>query len=204
MNKIKTFVASLAIFLSPTIIFSQPAQPPTQKPLAKNPNQKQIKPPKPGEKTGPETPNIILIVTDDLGWGDLGSYGQKLIKTPYLDQLASEGMRFTQFYAGAPLGNASRCALLTGKHTGHSYIRGNRPASLRTVDTVIPMYLQGNAQYETIALGKWNLGGKGTPGEPFKKGFRHWLGFVDQTHATAMSSSTPTRKAKEQHILPTY
>lgn len=144
---------------------------------------KLIPPPKPGEKRGPDTPNIILIVADDLGWGDLGSYGQQLIKTPYLDQLAAEGMRFTQFYAGAPLGNASRCALLTGKHTGHTYIRGNRPASLRTIDTVIPMYLQGNAQYETIALGKWNLGSKGSPGEPFKKGFRHWLGFVDQAHA---------------------
>ena len=117
-----------------------------------------------------------------LGWGDLGSYGQQLIKTPYLDQLAAEGMRFTQFYAGAPLGNASRCALLTGKHTGHSYIRGNRPASLRTVDTVIPMYLQGNAQYETIALGKWNLGSKGTPGEPFKR-LSPLARVRDQTHA---------------------
>ena len=160
----------------PVPALGAPAQAPAQKP-------KLLPPPKPGEKRGPETPNIILIVADDLGWGDLGSYGQQLIKTPYLDQLAAGGMRFTQFYAGAPLGNASRCALLTGKHTGHSYIRGNRPASLRTIDTVIPMYLQGNAQYETIALGKWNLGSKGTPGEPFKKGFRHWLGFVDQTHA---------------------
>ena len=125
MNKFKPFVASLAIFLTPTIIFSQPLNPTSQKPLANNPAQKQIKPPKPGEKRSPETPNIILIVTDDLGWGDLGSYGQQLIKTPYLDQFAAEGMRFTQFYAGAPMGNASRCALLTGKHTGHSYIRGN-------------------------------------------------------------------------------
>ena len=160
-----------------------PVPAPGANPVAPAQKPKLLPPPKPGEKRGPDTPNIILIVADDLGWGDLGSYGQQLIKTPYLDQLAAEGMRFTQFYAGAPLGNASRCALLTGKHTGHSYIRGNRPASLRTVDTVIPMYLQGNAQYETIALGKWNLGSKGTPGEPFKKGFRHWLGFVDQTHA---------------------
>ena len=70
---------------------------------------KVILPKKPGEITKPETPNIIFIVVDDLGWGDLGSYGQKLIKTPYIDKLSSEGMRFTQFYAGAPLGNASRC-----------------------------------------------------------------------------------------------
>ena len=118
-----------------------PVPAPGANPAAPAQKPKLLPPPKPGEKRGPETPNIILIVADDLGWGDLGSYGQQLIKTPYLDQLAAGGMRFTQFYAGAPLGNASRCALLTGKHTGHSYIRGNRPASLRTIDTVIPMYL---------------------------------------------------------------
>ena len=138
---------------------------------------------RPGEQKGPTTPNIILIVADDLGWGDLGSYGQKLIKTPHLDRLAAEGMRFTQCYAGSPVGNASRAVMLTGLHSGHSYIRGNRGVPLRGADRIIPEMLRGTAQYETIALGKWNLGGKGTNGSPFKKGFNHWRGFVDQLHA---------------------
>ena len=187
MNHFLSGVLSLSILCCASIVLesssvAQPSPTPSLQPsIAKKPNT--VIPPTSGERKGPETPNIILIVIDDLGWGDLGAYGQKLIKTPYIDKLASEGMRFTQFYSGAPLGNASRCSLLTGKHTGHSYIRGNRSTSLRTIDTIIPMYLQGNARYETIALGKWNLGGKGTSGEPFKKGFRHWLGFVDQIHA---------------------
>ena len=188
MRRYNSGLLSLCIFYCATIILesssvAQPSPTPTIQP-GNNKKPRTIASQTSEEQIGPETPNIILIVIDDLGWGDLGVYGQKLIKTPYIDRLAAEGMRFTQFYSGAPLGNASRCSLLTGKHTGHSYIRGNRSSSsLRTIDTIIPMYLQGNARYETIALGKWNLGGKGTPGEPFKKGFRHWLGFVDQTHA---------------------
>tara|TARA_B100000959_G_scaffold148096_1_gene155483 strand:- start:233 stop:1768 length:1536 start_codon:yes stop_codon:yes gene_type:complete len=177
-----TLVASVwAYSLTYSPAQAQPTPTPTRPASPQQP--RAVLPPKPGEKVSPETPNIILIVVDDLGWGDLGKYGQKLIKTPWIDKLAAEGMRFTQFYAGAPLGNASRSALFTGKHTGHTYIRGNMPASLRTIDIVIPQYLLGNAQYETIAIGKWNLGTKGSPGEPKKKGFNHWFGFVDQIHA---------------------
>ena len=76
-------------------------------------------------ETASKPPNIILIMADDLGVGELGCYGQKLIKTPRIDALASEGMRFTQFYSGSPLCAPSRCALMTGKHTGHSFIRDN-------------------------------------------------------------------------------
>ena len=167
-------VSAWAYFLTFSTVQAQPTPNPTRPASPQQP--RAGLPPKPGEKVSPETPNIILIVADDLGWGDLGKYGQKLIKTPWIDKLASEGMRFTQFYAGAPLGNASRNTLFTGQHTGHTYIRGNMPASLRTVDIVIPQYLLGNAQYETIAIGKWNLGTKGSPGEPKKKGFNHWFG----------------------------
>ncbi|MDP7010150.1 MAG: arylsulfatase [Verrucomicrobiota bacterium] len=138
---------------------------------------------RPGQQKGPTTPNIIFIMADDLGWGDLGCYGQKLIKTPHLNRLAAEGMRFTQCYAGSPMGDASRAVMLTGMHSGHSYIRGNRGIPLRGADLIIPMYLRGTRKYETIALGKWNLGGKGTRGAPFEKGFNHWIGFVDQIHA---------------------
>src|SRR5262245_25593126 len=71
-------------------------------------------------------PNIVFILADDLGYGDLGSYGQTKIKTPHLDRLAAEGMRFTQFYAGSPVCAPSRCVLMTGKHGGHAFIRDNR------------------------------------------------------------------------------
>ena len=134
------------------------------------------------KRKGPSSPNIILIMADDLGWGELGSYGQPVIKTPYLDRMAAEGMRFTQAYAGSSIGDASRGSLFTGKHTGHAYIRGNRRVPLRAIDITIPQILMA-ANYETIALGKWNLGEKGTTGEPFRKGFRHWAGFADQLHA---------------------
>ena len=167
--------------------FSQPAkaQPTTTGPIA-SPNP--AKPAaeqglRPGQHKPPATPNIIFIIADDLGWGDLGSYGQNLIKTPNLDRLAADGMRFTQCYAGSPTGDASRAALMTGLHTGHGYIRGNGGLPLRGSDVIIPMYLRGTRKYETIALGKWNLGSKGTKGAPFEKGFNQWMGFVNQTHA---------------------
>ncbi len=170
-----------ACFLTFLTIQAQPTPTPARPSPPSQP--RAVLPPNPGERISPETPNIILIVADDLGWGDLGKYGQKLIKTPYIDKLASEGMRFTQFYAGSPIGNASRSVLFTGQHTGHTYIRGNEPASLRTIDTIIPRYLVGNARYKTIALGKWNLGNPGSPGEPRKMHFHQWMGFVDQSHA---------------------
>ena len=91
--------------------------------------------------------------------------------------------RFSQCYAGSPVGNASRASLMTGLHCGHAYIRGTRSVPLRGADHIIPMYLRGTRKYQTIALGKWNLGGKGTKGAPFEKGFNQWMGFVDQTHA---------------------
>ena len=74
----------------------------------------------------PDLPNIVIVLADDLGYGDLGSYGQTKIKTPHLDRLAAEGMRFTQFYSGSPVCAPSRCVLMTGKHGGHAYIRDNR------------------------------------------------------------------------------
>ena len=131
---------------------------------------------------GPRTPNIILIITDDLGYGDLGAYGQKLIKTPNLDRLAAEGLRFTDAYAGAPLDSASRAALMTGQHSGHCFIRGDLDVPLRSTDITVGQVLR-TAAYKTIAIGKWGMGLENSTGEPFKKGFEHWVGFVDQAHA---------------------
>ncbi|HUR56216.1 MAG TPA: arylsulfatase, partial [Opitutaceae bacterium] len=130
------------------------------------------------------TPNIIFILADDLGYGDLGSYGQKLIRTPRLDRMAREGMRFTQAYAGAPVCAPSRCVLLTGKHTGHSRIRANSDRSLLAEDATMTEALK-SAGYATGVFGKWGLGLEGSPGAPWRKGVDEFLGYLDQTHAHA-------------------
>lgn len=127
-------------------------------------------------------PNIIFILADDLGYGDLGCYGQTKIQTPNIDRLAAEGMRFTQCYAGSTVCAPSRCCLMTGLHTGHGWIRGNAQVPLRPDDTTVAEVLK-RAGYRTAATGKWGLGLEGTTGEPNKKGFDDWFGYLDQTHA---------------------
>ncbi len=134
-------------------------------------------------------PNIILILADDLGYGDLGCYGQKLIQTPHLDALAAEGMRFTQFYAGSTVCAPSRCVLMTGLHTGHCTVRGNagdgNPAAqtLRPDDVTVAEVLK-KAGYATGLIGKWGLGDEpeGT-GHPNKQGFDYFFGYLNQQHA---------------------
>jgi len=134
--------------------------------------------------TGPTTskPNIIFILADDLGYGDLGCYGQTKIKTPSLDKLASEGMRFTDFYAGSTVCAPSRCALMTGLHTGHAWIRGNGHQALRAGDVTVAELLK-QAGYHTGLIGKWGLGNENTSGVPQRKGFDEFAGYLDQVHA---------------------
>lgn len=129
-------------------------------------------------------PNIILIVADDLGYGDLGCYGQKKIQTPNIDRLASEGMRFTQFYAGSSVCAPSRCSLMTGMHNGHNRIRDNLPNNiwLRPDDITLAEVLK-QAGYKTGGIGKWALGNPGTWGMPNCQGFDYWYGHLDQNHA---------------------
>ncbi|MEO2045719.1 MAG: arylsulfatase [Pirellulales bacterium] len=147
-----------------------------------------------------QKPNIILIVADDLGYGELGCYGQKIIRTPNIDRLATEGLRFTQFYSGAPVCAPARCILMTGKHSGHAVTRNNGvPKELKhlkakfgwefpgqnplPVDAVtFPKLLQA-AGYATAAAGKWGLGHFGTSGEPNLQGFDLFYGYNDQRHA---------------------
>src|SRR5688572_19696914 len=106
-------------------------------------------------------PNIIFILADDLGYGDLGCYGQKKIKTPNLDRMAAEGMRFTQCYAGTTVCAPSRSSLLTGQHTGHTRIRGNQAYPLKAEDiTVAEVLKQGG--FKTGVFGKWAMGLRGT------------------------------------------
>ncbi len=132
---------------------------------------------------GPPTkPNIILILADDLGYGDLGSYGQKRIATPNLDRLATSGTRFTQCYAGSTVCAPSRCCLMTGKHTGHARVRGNAKVPLQAQDVTLAEVLK-SAGYATGLFGKWGLGEVDSTGSPKRQGFDEFFGYTDQTHA---------------------
>src|SRR5262245_32550492 len=130
----------------------------------------------------PDRPNIVLIQADDLGYGDLSVYGQSRFQTPSLDRLAREGMRFTQYYAGSTVCAPSRNSLMTGQHTGHTWIRGNQKLALRPDDVTVASILR-EAGYRTALAGKWGLGNAGTTGEPNKQGFDYSFGFLDQEHA---------------------
>ncbi len=127
-------------------------------------------------------PNIVFILTDDLGYGDLGCYGQTKIKTPSLDRMAAEGMRFTQFYTGSTVCAPSRCVLMTGLNTGHCYIRGNALLALRPQDVTVAEMLHG-AGYATALIGKWGLGEAGSSGVPTRQGFDYFFGYLNQLHA---------------------
>lgn len=130
----------------------------------------------------PRRPNIIFFMADDLGYGDLGCYGQQRIATPNLDRMAAEGMRFTQCYAGSTVCAPSRCVLMTGLHTGRCRIRGNRDVPLRPEDATVAEALKA-VGYRTGIIGKWGLGEAGTEGVPTRKGFDEWFGYLNQRHA---------------------
>ena len=135
-----------------------------------------------------ERPNIVLIMADDLGYSELGSYGQKLIQTPHLDQLARQGMKFTRNYAGNAVCAPSRCVLMTGKHPGHAWVRNNsevKPEGQRPIpesEVTIAEILQ-SAGYVTGAFGKWGLGNPGSVGDPNNQGFDRFFGYNCQRHA---------------------
>lgn len=133
-------------------------------------------------------PNIIYILADDLGYGDLSWYGQQKFATPNIDKLANEGITFTDHYAGSTVCAPSRCSLMTGLHTGHCTIRGNWSAEngervpLKPDDITVAEVLK-QAGYQTGVIGKWGLGEDGTSGTPNRKGFDHWFGYLNQHHA---------------------
>lgn len=128
------------------------------------------------------TPNIVFILADDLGYGDLGCYGQTLIQTPRLDRMAAEGMRFTDCYAGTTVCAPSRCCLMTGLHTGHSRVRGNALVPLEPADVTVAEVLK-QAGYSTGLVGKWGLGEAETTGIPTRQGFDYHFGYLNQCHA---------------------
>lgn len=133
-------------------------------------------------------PNIIYIMTDDLGYGDLGCYGQQMIETPNIDQLAREGMRFTDHYAGHTVCRPSRLVLWLGQHVGHTGLTGNRPRSLTSHERTVARCLH-DAGYATGGVGKWALGNVDdpsevdNPGHPNHNGFDYWFGYLNQSNA---------------------
>lgn len=145
-----------------------------------------------GSNTPP--PNIVFILADDLGWGELGCYGQQKIKTPNIDRLAAQGVRFTQAYSAAPVCAPARASLMTGLHLGHSPIRGNREITkddptqtegqtpIPAGYTLLPQIFK-DAGYATGAAGKWGLGPVGSVGDPLKRGFDHFFGYNCQRAA---------------------
>jgi len=156
----------------------------------------------------PRKPNIVFILADDLGYGDIGPFGQKIIRTPTLDQLAREGMKFTQHYSGSAVCAPARCVLMTGKHPGHAFVRDNKeigewysgegqiplPSNEATIASVLKQ-----AGYATGAFGKWGLGGVGSSGDPLKHGFDHFFGHNDQRQA---HNHYPSYLVEDDHRLP--
>jgi arylsulfatase A len=146
------------------------------------------------QSKGKKLPNIVYIYADDMGYGELGCYGQQKIKTPNLDRMAAEGMRFTQHYTSMPVCAPARCMLMTGKHGGHSYIRGNHelggfPDSsergqmpLRAAEFTVAELVKQKG-YATALTGKWGLGMNNTEGSPNRQGFDYYYAYLDQKQA---------------------
>ncbi|MHC4640051.1 MAG: arylsulfatase [Planctomycetota bacterium] len=160
-------------------------------------------------------PNIVYIIADDLGYAEVGCYGQKKIKTPNIDKLATQGMKFTQHYSGNPVCAPSRCVLMTGKHSGHSQVRGNKQVGGQegwklgsTIGgqwplesgTITVAKILKEAGYTTGAFGKWGLGRVGTTGDPNKQGFDHFFGYICQRQAHTFYPNHLWRDGKVEWI----
>ena len=134
-----------------------------------------------------QKPNVILILADDLGYSDIEPYGQEKIKTPNLNRMAENGMQFMQFYCGTSVSAPSRASLMTGLHTGHTHVRGNKEYPPEGQEPMGEMKTLGNlfqqAGYATGIYGKWGLGFPGSGSEPTKKGFDHFYGYNCQRQA---------------------
>lgn len=161
-----------------------------------------------GSVTAAEKLNVVFILADDLGWGELGCYGQTKIPTPNIDRLAAQGTRFTQHYSGAPVCAPSRCVLMTGKHLGHAEVRGNMQASRlfpefnegqyplsQQAQTFVQLFQK--AGYATGAMGKWGLGPVGSTGEPNRKGFDLFFGYNCQSLAHSFYPAHLWRNAEK-------
>ncbi len=158
-------------------------------------------------------PNVVFILADDLGYGEVGCFGQKKIPTPNIDRLATQGMKLTQFYSGAPTCAPSRCVLMSGKHLGHADIRGNRQAKLAfpefaegqhpiAQDTVLIPQVFKKAGYTTAAIGKWGLGPVGSTGDPNRHGLDLFYGYNCQSVAHSYYPRCLWRNDQQEEINP--
>ena len=137
--------------------------------------------------TGKSKPNIIYLMLDEWGYFESGHMGSTDLITPNIDQFASEGMRFTNAYAGAPVCGPTRCSLLTGLHAGNMSMRVNNGHSpIRADEPTLATVLKTKG-YATGGFGKWGIGGRGTTGVPEKHGFDLFFGYYDQVHAHTLS-----------------
>ncbi|SHG41381.1 Sulfatase, partial [Fodinibius roseus] len=173
------------------------------------------------KSSDPESPNIVYILADDLGYGDIGAYGQEKIETPHIDALAENGMTFTRHYSGAPVCAPARYMLMTGRHPGKAYVRGNDPMAERgDVWDFKAMYenpeLEGNvpipdstvtiaevlkeAGYRTGLVGKWGLGAPFTEGLPNRQGFDYFYGYVCQRQAHTYYPSHLWKNEERVHL----
>ncbi len=156
--------------------------------------------------TAAKKPNIIFILADDLGYGDLGCFGQTHVKTPILDKMAAEGIRLTSFYAGSTVCAPSRSVLMTGQDTGHTWVRGNGPAAsqtLRPEDVTVAEKLK-EAGYATALCGKWGLGEIGSTGHPNRQGFDYFYGYLNQRHAHNFYPEFIIRQQKKVRLRNEY
>jgi arylsulfatase A-like enzyme len=150
-------------------------------------------------------PNILWIMADDMGWGDPGCYGQKLIQTPHIDRLAAQGMRFTSAYAGSAVCAPSRSCLMTGQHSGHTRVRWNHSVKtgervpLLAEDFTVAEMLRRQG-YRTGIVGKWGLGEPETSGIPTRQGFDDWYGFLNQDHAVDFYTDHLWRNEKKEPV----
>jgi arylsulfatase A len=160
----------------------------------------------------PSPPNIVFILADDLGYSELSSYGQTRYATPRLDRLAQEGIRFTDHYAGSTICAPSRAALMTGRDTGHTRVRGNfgivdgRPGQrvpLGAEEITIAEVLK-RAGYRTGLIGKWGLGEEGSGSEPWHRGFDFFYGFLNQAHAHNQYPEFLYRGAEKEPLVPNF
>ncbi len=145
-------------------------------------------------------PNVVFILADDLGYGDLGCYGQTRIKTPNIDRLATRGLRFTQCYAGSTVCAPSRCCLMTGLHSGHAFVRGNALVPLRPGENSVAGIFR-SAGYATALVGKWGLGEPATTGIPNRQGFDFFFGYLNQALA---HNSFPTQLWRNDSVEAIY
>ncbi len=168
------------------------------------------------EKTGPEKPNIIFIIADDMGYGDLACYGNKIVKTPNIDQLAADGVRFTQAYAGSSVSSPSRCCLLTGKNTGHSRIRDNfakaggltgdkngktiRRANLLKTDTTLATMLHG-VGYHSMLINKWHQDGFNPEAGPLDRGFDEFKGWLISSPESNLPYYYPAKRFNNRELV---